>query len=133
MSSFYFISNETTPQDVAVIAMGGEIDYAASPELRERLFTHIKAGRRGLVLDLSDATFIDSTAIGVLVGALSRLRESGHGTLAIVCPDGNDSLTVVWPKETSRIREILKISGLDAGVSLCRTREEALLECAVVS
>jgi anti-sigma B factor antagonist len=131
MSSFYFISDETTPEDVGIIAMGGEIDYAASPELRERVFDHIKAGRRGLVIDLTDATFIDSTAIGVLVGAVARLREH-DGTLAIVCPDARPSQGVVWPRDTNRIRQIIRITGLDAGVRLCDSRDEALFECAMV-
>jgi anti-sigma B factor antagonist len=132
MSAFYFIGDEVTQEDVAIVAMGGEIDYAASPELRERLFRHIRAGRSGVVLDLSEATFIDSTAIGVLVGALTRMRETGHGTLAVVCADGTESVSVVWPEETNRVRQVFRITGLDSGVRLCRSREEALLECAMV-
>ena len=87
MSFFYFGEDQTgeevAPADASVLIVGGEIDYAASPQLRKRLTELIKAGRRP-VLDLSTASFIDSTAIGVLVGATSQLREHGGDSLAVV-------------------------------------------------
>lgn len=120
MSSFYIINDDTTVDyvgcgDVAILAMAGEIDYAASPQLRERIASHIKAGRRRLVIDLSAATFIDSTTIGVLVGAVTRLREAGGGSLAVVCADENES-----------VLRIFEITGVDSMIALYRSREEAL-------
>jgi anti-sigma B factor antagonist len=125
VGSFYIISDETTVNeagraDLAVVAMGGEIDYAASPQLRERIAAHIKAGRRRLVLDLSEVTFIDSTAIGVLVGAVKKLNEAGGGALEIVCAD-----------ENARVLRIFAITGVDNMISLHGTREEALSALAV--
>lgn len=132
MSSFYVISNETTPEGIAVIALAGEVDYDASPDLRERIFAHIKAGRKRLILDLTDVTFIDSTAVGVLIGAVTRLRESGGGSLAVVCPERRQSLSVVVPDGgPSVVRQVFEVTGLDAGVAICATREEALSELAV--
>jgi anti-sigma B factor antagonist len=123
MSSFY-ISDETVDEGTAggvdVFAAGGEIDYAASPLLDEHIARHIKAGTRHLVIDLSAATFIDSTAIGVLMGAVGRLRESCGGTLAVVCVDEN-------------VLKILEISGLQAAIAIYRTREEALSALALVA
>jgi anti-sigma B factor antagonist len=120
MSSFYVISDETTVDDmgcegVAVLAMGGEIDYAASPQLRERIAAHIKAGRRRLVIDLSAATFIDSTTIGVLLGAVTKLRDAGGGSLQIVCAD-----------ENAKVLRIFEITGVDSMIELYSSREEAL-------
>jgi anti-sigma B factor antagonist len=120
MSSFYVISDETTVDDmgcegVAVLAMGGEIDYAASPQLRERIAAHIKAGRRRLVIDLSAATFIDSTTIGVLMGAVTKLRDAGGGSLQIVCAD-----------ENAKVLRIFEITGVDSMIELYSSREEAL-------
>jgi len=131
MSCFFVISDEITGEGVAVIAMGGEIDYAASPRLREHLFAHIDAGRTRIVLDLSSATFIDSTAIGVLMGALTRLRAENAGSLAVACGDGGEEHGVSWPNESNRIREIFRITGLDGDIALCGTREEALHEVAI--
>jgi anti-sigma B factor antagonist len=119
MSFFYIISDEAMVDDVgrsdvALLAMGGEMDYDASPRLKERIADHIKAGRRRLVLDISAATFIDSTAIGVLVGAVARLHEVG-GSLAIVCADENES-----------VLHIFQITGVENMIELYRSREEAL-------
>jgi len=133
MSTFYVISEDTLANGVAVIAMGGEIDYCACPQLRERMFARIDEGARRIVLDLSDATFIDSTAIGVLVGALTRLRAHGGGSLALVCPDGGEgTLSVTCPGASGKVREIIQIAGIDAGVALCRSREEALSDLAPI-
>src|SRR5262249_41671811 len=92
MSSFY-ISDETVDEaatgGVGVLAAGGEIDYSASSLLHEHIARHINAGTRHLIIDLSLATFIDSTAIGVLMGAVGSLREARAGTLAVVCVHEN--------------------------------------------
>jgi anti-sigma B factor antagonist len=123
MSAFY-ISDETVDEaivdGVGVFAAGGEVDYAASPLLHEHIARHIKAGARGLVIDLSQATFIDSTAIGVLMGAVRSLHEACGGTLAVVCVDEN-------------VLKILEISGLQAAIAVYRTREEALSALALVA
>lgn len=134
MSSFYVISDDTMDGEVAVIALGGEVDLDASPGLRERIFSHINAGRRRLILDLTDVTFIDSTAVGVMVGAVTRLRESGGGSLAVVCPERRDSMSVVVPAGgPSIVRQVFEVTGLDAGVALCSSREQAMHELALAS
>jgi anti-sigma B factor antagonist len=117
MSSFY-ISDDVTATDlggenVAVLVAGGEIDYEASPQLKEHIVSQIKSGRRRLVLDLSSATFIDSTAIGVLVGAVTKLDEAGGGSLAVVC-------------EHEKVLQIFEMVGLDSLIALHRSRAEAL-------
>jgi anti-sigma B factor antagonist len=112
MSSFY-ISDDIAGDEVVVLVVGGEIDYEASPQLKERISAHIKANRRHLVLDLSWATFIDSTAIGVLVGAVTRLEEAGGGSLAVVCTH-------------EKVLQIFEITGLDRMVVLYRSRDEAI-------
>jgi anti-sigma B factor antagonist len=112
MSSFY-ISDSVTGDDVAVLVVGGEIDYEASPQLRKLITGHLSAERRRLVLDLSWATFIDSTAIGVLMGAVAKLRETGGGPLAVICTH-------------EKVLEVFDITGLDSLVALYRSRDEAL-------
>jgi anti-sigma B factor antagonist len=117
MRSFFISDNtaveDTTDGDLAIVAMGGELDYEASPQLRARLVGAIKAGGRRLVLDLSDVTFIDSTAIGVLAGTVARLDEAGGGSLAVVST--ND-----------KVLQIFEITGLDGVISLHSSREEAV-------
>ena len=81
-----------------VIAVSGEIDVATAPQLRECLHRVIAQGESTIVLDLLGVTFLDSTALGVLVGALKRCREDG-GDLHIVVAD-------------PRIMKIFEITGL---------------------
>jgi anti-sigma B factor antagonist len=100
-------------RDLAVLALGGEVDYEVSPQLRTHVVRAIKAGTRRLVLDLTDVTFIDSTAIGVIAGAVERLDEVGGGSLAVVCTH-------------EKVLQILEITGLDSVITLYRTRDEAV-------
>lgn len=67
-----------------VLEVGGEVDIETSDRLRERLASMIDGGSRRIIVDLERVDFMDSTGLGVLVGALRRLRAVG-GTLALVC------------------------------------------------
>jgi len=68
------------------------------PQLQECLHELIASGHTSLVVDLLAVTFLDSTALGVLVGALKRCRERG-GELQLVMAD-------------PRILKIFEITGL---------------------
>jgi anti-sigma B factor antagonist len=81
------------------VSVAGEVDLATAPELKEALANVTNSGGRGVLVDLSSATFIDSTTLGVLMGAVKRLRPGG-GELAIACHDPN-------------IRKIFEITLLD--------------------
>jgi len=82
------------------VQVRGELDLSTSPELGEALLQEL-AGGRSVVLDLSGVTFIDSTGLNTLVGAL-RSSEANGGRLAL----GPD-----LPNQVSRV---LAITGLDA-------------------
>lgn len=67
-----------------VIHAVAEIDAATSPQLREHLRDAISANPGTVVVvDMGAVEFIDSTGLGVLVGALKRARLDG-GDLALV-------------------------------------------------
>ena len=83
-----WLMNESTRGHERVVRVGGELDLAVAPELRDTLHRMIEEGERQLVLDLSDATFIDSTTIGTLLSALKRARAE-EGSLEIVCTNEN--------------------------------------------
>lgn len=78
-----FEINEQVTGGVPVVAVVGEIDVATAPTLAEHLGVHEEAGIAAVVVDLLGVSFLDSTALGVLVGSFKRLRESG-GTLKLV-------------------------------------------------
>jgi anti-sigma B factor antagonist len=70
-----------------VLRVRGELDLVTSPEVRRRVHEAVAAGRRGLVLDLSDVYFCDSSGVGVLI-ASRRLMRSCRGRLRVVLPSG---------------------------------------------
>ena len=94
-----------------MIAVSGEIDVATAPQLRESLHRVIAQGETTVVLDLLDVTFLDSTALGVLVGALKRCRELG-GDLHIVVAD-------------PRIMKIFEITGLTNVFTIADSLQDA--------
>ena len=106
------ISDEEVDSDTHVISLGGEVDLYTAPEFKERMVQVIDDGKKRVVVDLSEATFIDSTTLGVLVGGVKRLRPSG-GSLALVCTDQN-------------IQKIFEITGLDRVFPIHESREAAL-------
>jgi anti-sigma B factor antagonist len=104
-----------TPQSsdgLLVLAVAGEIDLFTAPELKTAITKGIEDGTDKLVIDLTDTTFLDSTALGVLIGAVKRLNAS-DGALAIVNCDSNISKT-------------FEITGLDQILKIYGTRDEAV-------
>lgn len=96
----------------AVLAVHGDADMSVADVLTERLTEVIDQGPSIVVLDLSEATFLDSVVLGVLLHALRRLETSG-GHLRIVAPQ-------------TEIRRIFELTLLDRLFELDSSREEAL-------
>src|ERR1700757_2034800 len=90
MSTDFSLSEEELDPPRHVIAVTGEIDLFTAPQLKAALQGAIGAGKRGVVVDLSKTSFLDSTALGVLIGALRRLREA-DGLLVLV--NGSESIS----------------------------------------
>jgi len=108
----FHLQDEELDEQTHVIEVGGDIDLYTAPGFKERLVELIESGKKYIVVDLSTATFIDSTTLGVLVGGSKRLRPMG-GELALVCPDQN-------------IAKPFTITGLDRVFAIHSSREEAL-------
>ena len=81
-----------------VLQVSGEVDLAVAPDLQERLDALVADGAKTIVVDLLDATFLDSIALGVLIGTLEHCRSEG----------GDLHLVVTEP----RILKVLEITGL---------------------
>jgi anti-sigma B factor antagonist len=95
-----------------VLAVSGEIDIATAPSLREKLHGLLAEERMQLVIDLDEVTFLDSTALGVLVGVLKRVRTEG-GELRVVC-------------NQPRVRKVFEITRLDSAFDLCTSVDDAV-------
>jgi anti-sigma B factor antagonist len=112
MAQEFSIREEPLDGSRFVVAVTGEIDLFTAPELKSTLVEAIDAGRTRVVVDLTGTTFLDSTALGVLIGTVKRLRAR-EGRLTLVNTDAN-------------IARTFDITGLDQIFTICATREEAL-------
>jgi anti-sigma B factor antagonist len=74
------------------------IDFHSAWILRREITNALGPDSNGLIVSLEEVPFLDSTGLGVLVGAMKRAR--GLGT----------SLHIVCPKES--IRRIFRVTGL---------------------
>jgi anti-anti-sigma factor len=80
-----------------VLRLGGELDLYNADDIRAALTGAIDGGAARIVIDMSEVEFVDSTALGVLIEARSKL---GHDGLLLAAPQ----------LET---RRTLEVSGLD--------------------
>jgi anti-sigma B factor antagonist len=115
----FYITEDVQSDGLVVLAVSGEIDFEVSPQLKGCIDGHIKAGHTRVMLDLSAASFIDSTAIGVIAVCATRLRRSHEGLLVLVCP-----------VENRKIMRIFEIAGLESAVDVHHSREDALADLA---
>jgi anti-sigma B factor antagonist len=97
----------------SVIAVTGELDLTTAPQLKWMLVDATEEGRSRLVVDLSATSFMDSTALGVLVGVNRGLGDGGE--LLIVCA-------------RSSLLRIFELSGMDGAFKICATLDDALAE-----
>jgi anti-sigma B factor antagonist len=71
-------------QGRALLTVAGEVDIATGPRVRQAVIDLLDEGVRDLVIDLRQVSFLDSSGLGVLVGALRRLKGR-DGALRLVC------------------------------------------------
>ena len=110
-SRSFGISQRELDRRTSVISIEGELDLATAPRLKWMLMDALEAGHEELVVDLSLTTFMDSTALGVLVGVNRSLGVDAR--MAIVCL-------------RSTVLKIFELSGLDGMFMICSTVDEAL-------
>jgi anti-sigma B factor antagonist len=98
-----------------ILSPRGELTVAEAPVLRAELLAAIKdATDRAIIVDLGAVTFIDATAVGVLMAARERLVQE------------NRRLLVAGPSK--KVRRTLELIGLDEVVPVFATVAEALAE-----
>jgi anti-sigma B factor antagonist len=106
------LQTEQVAPRVCVVAPAGELDLYACPEFETELMRVISNGAERVVVDLTHTTFIDSTALGVLLGALESLRAR-DGRLSVVSAEGS-------------ILRVFEVTGLHRVFEIHGSRAEAL-------
>ncbi len=95
----------------SLISVEGELDLSSAPQLKWTLRDSLDAGHDQIILDLSLSTFMDSTALGVLIG-VNRSLDVG-GRMAIACARMD-------------VLHIFELSGMDGAFAIFATLGEAL-------
>jgi anti-anti-sigma factor len=92
--------------------LSGEIDLSNSQDLELAIAEAVPNTATGMVLDLSDLTYIDSAGIRLLLTLARRFRWRGQ-ELTLVVPDG------------SGVRRVLELAGAGSALALDPTTEAA--------
>jgi anti-anti-sigma factor len=110
-STTFAVTRRELDEHTGVLDVEGELDLASAPTLKWELTDMLAAGHDRVVVDFSLVTFIDSTALGVLVGVKKSLTPGAR--LAITCthPD---------------VLNIFELTGLDATFDIFSTFDDAL-------
>jgi len=99
---------------VVMVAVIGEHDVYTAPSLRDRVHAVIEE-KAAFVIDLSQATFVDSSILRVMLEARRQAEEHGLGfAVALGTGDGPG------------VRRILEVTGLMSVFPVLSDREEAL-------
>jgi anti-sigma B factor antagonist len=105
-------NTELLSDETRVVSVAGELDMYTVPAFKQQLLEAFHDGAGRIVVDLSDCEFLDSTALGVLVGMRERLGEDEHRLLLVA--------------EQRNVVKIFEITGLDRAFTIVPTRESAL-------
>jgi anti-sigma B factor antagonist len=96
MDEIFGVTEESDGRSI-VVTLSGEIDVAAAPTVRERL-EQAASGDGTLIVDLTGVSFIDSTALGVLIG-VHKQRAAAEADMRLVVSE-------------PRILKVFEITGL---------------------
>ena len=110
------INTRSLDSNVPLIEIEGEVDVYTAPQLKQQMIALLEAGNIVMIVDLSKVDYLDSTALGVLIGGLKRVRER-DGNLPLICP-------------SQRIRRVFEITGLDKIFDIYNSESEAKTELA---
>jgi anti-sigma B factor antagonist len=110
----HFRVQRTDNGEATVLAVGGELDLAASPALEQEIDEVLKTPSGALIIDLRELEFIDSTGLSVLVKAHQRAEQDGR-RFGLV--NGG-----------SQVRRLLSLTGIAERLRIAESPEELLSE-----
>src|SRR2546427_277398 len=99
--------------DVVVASLEGEVDLSNARDIREDILGSIPNTATGLILDLTNTSYLDSQGIQVLLD-VTELLGVRHQRIRLIVP--KDAL----------IRQVLSLTSLLSALALDQTMEDAL-------
>jgi anti-sigma B factor antagonist len=112
MAIEFGIRDRAVGSDTHVVSVSGEVDLFTAPEFKQRVMAPIASGVEHVIVDLMETTFIDSSSLGVLIGAHRQLQARG-GNLIVAC-------------DVEAIVKTFRITGLDGVFQLVDSVQAAL-------
>jgi anti-anti-sigma factor len=102
-----------TQGDIELARVAGEVDASNVAELSQRLLAAVPNQARGLILDLSETSYIDSSGISLIFDAAARLRNRQQELRLVVTPQ-------------SFVGEVLAAVSMERSVSIDPVLDDAL-------
>jgi len=102
--------------ELALISVSGELDLYTAQRLQARIDEAGAVGADTVIVDLSEVSFIDSTALAVLVQETMRLEGRGSSLVLVT----NDP----------RTKRVVEVTGLNRVLRTYPTLQDALAELA---
>ena len=92
-------ANNNAENQVWEFKLVGEVDISNAHLFKKQLETALAEKRQNITIDLTELSYIDSTGLGVIIGAYGSIQKDGY------------TIKLLNPKES--IKKLLRISGLD--------------------
>lgn len=108
----YYDSMIEVADDAAVLAVSGETDLYTAPRFKRDVERLLSSTSGSVVLDLTDLDLIDSTALRILISALTQASDEGRSLLLVIA--------------RRHVLRVFAITGLRGFFSIFSTRDEAL-------
>lgn len=105
--------SESSDPPAVIARLAGDIDLAVAPTIRADIERAVHRNRGGVVLDLSETTYLDSTGIRLLYDLAAGLQREGRH-LALLATD--DAI----------VRRVLVLTKLDEQVTVATSLDAAL-------
>lgn len=110
----FHVTVASLTRELALVSVSGELDLYTAERIKSGIEEADAVGADTVVIDLSESSFIDSTALGVLVQETKRLEGRGHSLVLVT----NDP----------RTRRVLEVTGLDRVFLTYATLHDALAD-----
>jgi anti-sigma B factor antagonist len=110
------VKSRRVRETTGLVELLGEVDLYSTPQAKQAMQEVLEGGVTHLLIDLSGTEYLDSTAMGALVGVMKRVSEAG-GWIRLIAPK-------------PRIRRLFEITRLDQILPIFDSEEQALADLA---
>jgi anti-sigma B factor antagonist len=107
----FSLTDEGATADTVVVSVTGDLDLWNAPALEQRLSDCLERGDCWIVVDLTRASFIDSSGLGALTSSMRRVERKG-GRLVVV-------------NTSEQMLRVFELTGLHRVLSVVTSQEQA--------